>query len=528
LRRVAAITALVVGTIALCGGCFMPPVVMQAHDAEWTLADSKYPRSGRIVEVATEDPVLRGLYVPSDPGAPLVVHFAEAGASVTFGPALRDQYLDLAQRGFASLAVDYRGVGLSDGATDTGELPTDVDAIYAHALRLVDGDPSRLVLRGTSLGTMAIAHLLAQGHQPAAVCLYAPVFADSVVMAFGYAVYNDFLVALAWPFLRSVPLPRLTDALSTYRGALFVLGHPSDELLTDREFAELAEAVDARGGTLVTTTRGLSVGHSHPVLRHLTQHVRLTVLSLDVTREEAGFLETAFPGVPDVERRVRTALADGDQTLADAVRAAPDAMARLRELAGRSLGAADHLLACALQLREPGLSAMLLTNEARASGQTLLSRHRGAPLLGVLDLDDPAGRIEDIALVAACQQLGFMFPREAPDENHLRRVLALCRCLSAHFEGVAMPAVGPGDATDFSIENGMVHWREGERARFMALLIPEPSVGGQVDRRRHLARIACKAAGFVDRVVPASEPPRIEVRGVDGTWTVDCESLTIR
>ena len=111
--------ALLAGVCALCG-CIVPPVIAPSGDPGWTLDSgrSSYPEDASIVEVpgaAESEPTLRGLYVPADEGAPLVVHFAESGGSIPQSLHTRGQYRQLAELGFASLAVDYRGVGLSDG-----------------------------------------------------------------------------------------------------------------------------------------------------------------------------------------------------------------------------------------------------------------------------------------------------------------------------------------------------------------------------------------------------------------------------
>lgn len=75
---------------------------------------------------------LRGFFVPADEGAPLVVHFAESGCSGFDGALFRRHYEGLAHVGFASLAMDYRGVGASEGERAPTRLGEDAAASPAH------------------------------------------------------------------------------------------------------------------------------------------------------------------------------------------------------------------------------------------------------------------------------------------------------------------------------------------------------------------------------------------------------------
>ncbi|MEM8709588.1 MAG: hypothetical protein AAGG01_01435, partial [Planctomycetota bacterium] len=321
----------------LCG-CITPPVVAEAHVDGWTLGESTYPRDGTVVEVrgAGEDaPVLRGLFVPSDRGAPIVVHFAESGGSITSSLHRRDQYAALSELGFASLAIDYRGVGLSDGKRSPQRLDEDALAIWEHALQLVDGDASRLVIRGTSLGTVAASSLLARGVTPGAVIAFAPVRPETVARRYGYAVFWDPLVWLVAPLLARFSEGDPLEWLTRPGVPRLVVASPRDELLGERDFGRLSEGVEASGGTChVPKSLSIIVFNNDPVMEALGNHIALTRPSFDVGDVESAFLRGAFPGVPDVDQRLDRLQRIGPESAVENVWSSRDALARLKGLLG--------------------------------------------------------------------------------------------------------------------------------------------------------------------------------------------------
>ena len=79
----------------------------------------------------------------------------------------------LADEGFSTLLVDYRGFGGNPGLPSEHGLQRDARAALAYARTRPDVDPSRIVYFGESLGA-AVAIDLAAEHPPAALVLRSP------------------------------------------------------------------------------------------------------------------------------------------------------------------------------------------------------------------------------------------------------------------------------------------------------------------------------------------------------------------
>lgn len=215
-------------------------------------------RSGPVESIELESDVgvvLRGFFYDAGEG-PLVVHFLGSGASVTTGAEFDwgDTYgLSTAIRGFheagcSSLAVDYRGIGRSSGERDVRRLVDDAWTIWLEALRRVNGHSHRIVLRGNSLGTLAIAGLLERGADPACVLLSAPVRAETIVENWIAFYHSRVLSWVVSPFLRCPLDVNLERALESYDGEVAVIVGARDGLMTGDEKTELARFVAARGG----------------------------------------------------------------------------------------------------------------------------------------------------------------------------------------------------------------------------------------------------------------------------------------
>lgn len=300
------------------GGFFGPPVIAEPWGE---LAPA--PAEERLeAACTTEDGVtLRGYLFPSDPGAPLVVHLMESGASPSINALGRLQYTQLAALGFASLAVDYRGVGRSDGHRSLEHLAVDARAIWEHALALVDGDESRLLVRACSLGTVATATLLDGGARPAAILLHAPVEAATVVTRFGSRLVPVRWIGvpmewLARPFLRDWISPPTLDSARRAGAPLFVCAHLDDPLLSPAELARLAEE-DGAGEIKLCVPERQEYPHS-PWPRLLDGHFDLSIQACEISTAERAFLEGAFPQLSPVEARVARVLAQvSDPLLAE-------------------------------------------------------------------------------------------------------------------------------------------------------------------------------------------------------------------
>jgi hypothetical protein len=92
---------------------FAPPALFEAGPRVGDYSLEPFPAGTEKVSVELAGGErLRGVFVPSDPGAPVVLHLLESSGSITspfwfagYGSLLAD----LADLGFASLALDYRG-----------------------------------------------------------------------------------------------------------------------------------------------------------------------------------------------------------------------------------------------------------------------------------------------------------------------------------------------------------------------------------------------------------------------------------
>jgi len=273
---------------ASAAGCITPPAVMAAGSNMVVMR--AYPPATEMVEVPVEEGIsLRGVFAPSDPGAPVVLVLIGAGDSVSLGGgACSNIAWDLRDRGFGALLLDWRGVGVSDGDCSPWNLRGDARAAFGEAVRRAGGE-ERVVVRGMSLGTLAAAALLEEGARPAAVVLVTPVRGETVAVNFAYSAYWDPLVFLAAPFLRSVGDADLAAAVRACPVPLLVLVGDRDSLLPPEEEAMVREACLAAGGRFV----------HRPALGHEGTYME----AAKVFPEEAEMLERLFPGVPPVGAR---------------------------------------------------------------------------------------------------------------------------------------------------------------------------------------------------------------------------------
>jgi Serine aminopeptidase, S33 len=247
----AAIAALVV----LHAGCFSPPIVRPGGRDKIDVGLFPIGTQRLDLPVGDSGESLRGVWIPGDtPDAPAVVQFLPTGTGISSGwrGLPQNQILwDLRDRGLASLIVDYRGVGASDGDVHGGQLRSDAATAWNEALRRV-GDADRIVLRGNSLGTLAVATLLQDGVRPAAVVLAAPILDDTVT----YNVMSErFGVVLAWlidALIFHDPVGvDLIEELSKSQAPRLILVGGDDEYLGKGAQERLTSTVRAAGGHVV-------------------------------------------------------------------------------------------------------------------------------------------------------------------------------------------------------------------------------------------------------------------------------------
>ncbi len=275
-------------TSLVLGACLAPPVVRVAGTREvdpTKLLDSK--SQAELVELDVEPGVtLRGLYVHASDTGPLLVHFMGSGGSVTTGAEF--EWMTYGMSSFAvsahsdcnSLAIDYRGVGASSGARDAGKLPVDAWAIWCEAMRRAKGDSRRIVLRGCSLGTLAVASILERGANPRGALLFAPVRAESLVRNWLQQYHGGVAANLLSPWFRKPLELSLENAVAGARCPVAAVVGSEDRLLSLREKELLAPLVRASGGCWLETSYN---------------HIELVEQFCGIGNEEFDTLEALFP-----------------------------------------------------------------------------------------------------------------------------------------------------------------------------------------------------------------------------------------
>ncbi len=261
----AVLIALVLAVALACCplACVTPPLVMTGGASCLELGPRRLEWGAAPVEVEVEverGPArrLRGLFVPAGPDAPLVLHFLGSSGSVTIPQSAAglsfdtdDLFSALRERGFASLAFDYSGVGASDGERDPRNVPADALAIWRDALRRVEGDPARICLRGMSLGTLAVASLLERGVEPGAVVLIAPVRAETAAVNWLRDRHGALIAWFTRPFLQRPMEVDLVAALERTRAPLTLALGSRDALLASDERRRIAKVGASRGARVL-------------------------------------------------------------------------------------------------------------------------------------------------------------------------------------------------------------------------------------------------------------------------------------
>lgn len=500
-------------------GFLVPPAILAGQETTLRNDADRFPPGTEFVEIPLPSgDRLRGVYVPSDPGAPIVLHLLESSGSVaSTSLGYRPLLAALADGGFASLMVDYRGVGASDGGRSPRHLEDDAWAMWSEALRRTGGDPGLVAVRAISIGTLAAASLADRGARPAAWILLAPVRAETVVRHFAAWQFPGVLGQLASRFFRPPTNVDLVASVANMRPHLWVESPDGDELLPDSEQADLHRAVDAAGGAwgraVDEKMRKLDQDKNVIHIRFFASHVFTSNAAHDLfPPEETALYASAFPHWPDREAHALAVLAELPPGLTERFDRGTDARKRLDELASdlRRAGSV-RLAAAALGVEDVEIARQILRMDVDSQDRWLHHLDLDGTLR-VLDCRDPAGELPEPLLLDWVRNFSSIRKdRDAVScELSLRRILELARSSEAAAASGVDPmrtVVGLRQWTSELLPCGAL-WR---------VLLVDRGLS-RADARRQATRILLKAAAIPDRIVDLTDGgARLEVR--DGsTW----------
>lgn len=485
----AATAAIAIG-LAICRLVLRPPVLTSPDLTPLFGRDIRtvLPDTAQRVELPLDArTTLCGWYLPADEGAPLVLHLLESSASADAVHSSRTLAArQLADLGFASLFLDYAGVGASSGARSTANLGRDAQAMWDEALRRVDGDPARVVLRCTSLGTLAALPLLQGGARPAGVIFLLPVLPETLASRFARSFYGSAAALLVRAAFRRVVDEDLFETVRGTPTAWLAVQADRDQMTSAVERDAIEAAVVAAGGRTARLADD-----------HLVAALELRALCA----AEIGFLTEVVPGVRDVEARWQRCVAALSNEQREAVLADDALVARLSEVAAWShAGDARALLAVEATQADP-----LQATRIRWWLGARRSRELTPEVLRcVADLGDPAGAIPLEVLLEASRNhdvasragglVGHAVFGPAEIEVHVRRAVL----------GAGEP-ISRSSTTLGYVRSG-IELHPGE-------LLARLSASGlsEIDARRQLARVLLKVHGIPDRCV----------RNPDGTLALE-------
>jgi len=484
-RFVAAVALSLAGLSA----CMAPPVFLPPPFVDLDEAVESYPEGVERIEVTTDDgAVLRGVFVSAGEGAPVVLHLLESAGSVgSLVPSKGEIAWDLVNLGFSSLLVDYRGVGVSDGETSVDHLGPDAHAMWSEAVRRA-GTADRVLVRGHSIGTVALALLLDAGARPGGVIALSPVDAGSVTRRFAREHHGWLASIYASVVFRPVADVDVFETLLAFEGPILYAIADDDELIRLEERERFRE--DPNGSFALLGGNHIGIG----------------MFFQNAIAEEVRFLASRI-GLPELpERRSEAALSQLSPEIRSRIEGDPAARERFDELLPFARAVApSRSAATALGIEDPVIAFQWLR---------ILRRGRGEPTLDALsslfDLEDPAGPIElegiegYSMLVAGIDHFGGTLEEgslEAWLATHLPRA-GLDEPLPPMIWSYDGPR-GEGELT-FTLSRG---------------LRPFAGTSENVsDARRRVARTFLKARGIPDRLVPdASGAPVLEY-WKDGEW----------
>lgn len=500
--QVPCVIALFVATIA--GACRVPTVLGDVNIVEFQSVLDSSPASAVPIEIeVAADATLRGVLVPPPNDGPLVLHLLEAGGSVAKGDGGRARTLrQLADLGAGSLILDWTGIGVSSGTPANKHILRDARAMWQAALQHVDGDESRLILRGTSIGALAAADLLQSGARPGAVVLIAPIRAETAARNFAMNRFGRFFGGLLTFGMRPIVDVDILEAIRSSDVPVLLLQPADGDLFVSESECELFVGSCADK----PYASGLVAGG----------HVQATLLARSLFPLEPAFLGPHLPPSVEADPRVEMIM-NGELASAVPAHISHDEARRRLELVAPLLRTQTPLM-----LLAGGLSATRPRNAARwlwllqAPDGSLPRGYDGleaAELVEALSLDDPAGELPIDVLADWCVPYQVLGELHAPQIGWSPEALArdsqnidtgpLRRAWSS---GVTLRWLG---SQSFSFDHAEI-W-----SRLIARGL-EPQ-----DARRQLLRILLIGYGHVHRLRRDEQGnPFIEVRTADGEWTV--------
>jgi pimeloyl-ACP methyl ester carboxylesterase len=227
--------------------------------------------SARLIETQAQDgATLFGAFVKATDSQYLVLHLLPSGASVITGVpggigrmGLASTLTTLQDEGFSSVVFDYRGVGGSPGSRRDDRLLMDGRAMWQTAVRLAGGRQDRVIIRAGSLGTLIAADLLNQDATPAAVVLFAPIRAQSIVRHAAKAHRGSFGAWFAQMFVHTPAASNLDDAFLHTNTSILLFFPQHDVYLPQAEQEVLRSAAETRAHQIIV----LPADHQSLILR---------------------------------------------------------------------------------------------------------------------------------------------------------------------------------------------------------------------------------------------------------------------
>ena len=535
------VLTLIVASFAagLSTGCIVPPAILPAGSD--TISLSLYPPGTELVELPMDEGedehengsegdagFLRGVWVPSDAGAPVVLHLLESKGSVTdeayhwatsptsasiVAPHAREIFGELANAGFASLAVDYRGVGASDGERSPRNLARDAQVAWDEALRRAGGRPERVVVRATSIGTLATAHLLEAGARPAAVLLASPVLAETVVDRFGRAVHGAFLYGLAAPFLQDVTDADLVSAVRACQAEVAVWVLAGDELFPIEDQALLRAATEDAGGRWQLMLEFQPHRDLPPGIQ-LPRHVRGALAARGPLPGELETLDELFPGMPPTAIRLQAVLAALPPTFQGRFDDGP-AAERLARLTATRVGDDPVFLASvALRGGDPA-DAQKILDWSRPEFERLAATRSPEQLAQLLSPDDPAGTLPLRPQLTLGRSLATVASLDAmPDVDRLLEL------------ATGMDTPGPPWEPDLRTADGGRYMLKIDLHRHLWEVVRREGTMPPEDVARQALRILFRASGREERVTTRPDGGhQLEVLDDDGWRVIDPRSV---